>query len=112
VADEAVITDGDHLTYEAVRLHLAARADPDIFLDFSEGTNEAIGADGAAVQIAWLHDLYVRSEINIASDSDGDKFSAHAMRPAPVIMGKNLASQLNIDQRPIVCPSACVLTVE
>jgi hypothetical protein len=57
VPDETIVANLDKLAYEAVRLNLRARADPDSALDLDERPNKAVRANFASIQIDRLHDL-------------------------------------------------------
>src|SRR5262249_28759505 len=66
MADEAVLADGHEFADEGMRLYARARTDLGALLDLGEGTDEAIVADAAAIEIAGLHHLRARAEGDVA----------------------------------------------
>lgn len=68
MANETIITNGYQLTNEGVRLHFCPVANGYIFLYFNEGTNEAIVANTATIQVYWLNNFYAFAKNYIVLD--------------------------------------------
>src|ERR1700744_164732 len=66
MADEAILPDRHQFADEGMRLHAGARADDGPLLDLGEGTDEAIVADPAFIEVAGLDDLDPHAERDVA----------------------------------------------
>src|ERR1700722_11681654 len=66
MADETIFAERDQFADKGMRLHAAAGADHGPLLDFCEGSDEAVIADLAAIEVAGRDDLDPGAEFDIA----------------------------------------------
>src|SRR5262249_51142650 len=69
MAYETVLTNGDELADEGMRLYPRARTDDCSLLYLGEGTDEAIVANLALIEIAGLDHFHARAEFDVADAS-------------------------------------------
>ncbi len=67
MADKTILADRDQLADKGMRLHPGAGADRGALLDLGKRPDKAIVADPAAVEVAGLHDLDPRAELDVAN---------------------------------------------
>jgi hypothetical protein len=65
VRDKAVVTDGDEITDESVRLNAASFTNSCSSLDLHERSNKGVVSDLAPIQVRWLDNDHVVTEPNI-----------------------------------------------